>query len=305
MEKICVMMSGLSNISGLGNVARVIAEALEADDRFHLMQHALGGPEISEEFKEGESFAETQIGNKIVKIFSPKGHRDVLGFTKQGFGRNFFIVDFSHPSAVNVNAEIYCELSIPFVMGTTGGDREVLIKTVEQSGNIAVIAPNMAPQIVGFQAMMEYAAKTFPDLFAGYSLQIMESHQASKADTSGTAKAMVKYFNAMGVDFDEGQIKKERNINMQAEEWGVPEKYLSGHGWHTYVLTSPDGKVKFEFTHNVNGRDIYVEGVKKSLFFLEDNNFILPGSIFDMIGVLSTKNQHKIKKESKFVAVNE
>jgi 4-hydroxy-tetrahydrodipicolinate reductase len=54
---------------------------------------------------------------------------------------------------------------MPFVMGTTGGDREKLIQTVRDSTICAVIAPNMAKQIVGIQAMMEYAATTFPGHF--------------------------------------------------------------------------------------------------------------------------------------------
>ena len=74
-----------------------------------------------------------------------------------------------------------------------------MVKTVEASSIPAVIAPNMAKQIVGFQAMMEFAAKEFPNLFKGYSLEIIESHQKGKADTSGTARAMVGCFNQLGV----------------------------------------------------------------------------------------------------------
>ena len=70
---------------------------------------------------------------------------------------------------------------------------------VTAAGLPAVIAPNMAKQIVGLQAMMAYAAENSPGLFTGYSLTVRESHQAGKADTSGTAKAIVGYFNQMGV----------------------------------------------------------------------------------------------------------
>ena len=110
-------------------------------------------------------------------------------------------VDFTHPSAVNTNAEFYCQNDLPFVMGTTGGDREKLEETVRNSNIVAVIAPNMAKQIVAFQAMMQYAANTFPNAFNEYSLEITESHQKGKADTSGTAKAMVGYFNSLGIPF--------------------------------------------------------------------------------------------------------
>lgn len=51
--------------------------------------------------------------------------------------------------------------------------------------------------------MMELMADNFPGVFNGYQLQVVESHQRNKADTSGTAKAVVQSFNEMGVDFKE------------------------------------------------------------------------------------------------------
>ena len=126
-------------------------------------------------------------------------------FTQYPF---FIAVDYTHPSAVNGNALFYAQNNIPFVMGTTGGNREELEQTVNQAAAPAVIAPNMAKQIVGLQAMMTYAAQTFPNLFKGYSLEVKESHQHGKADTSGTAKAMVGYFNELGADFTGQKIQQ-------------------------------------------------------------------------------------------------
>ena len=37
-------------------------------------------------------------------------------------------------------------------------------------------------------------ARDFPGAFAGYKLEVTESHQKTKADTSGTAKAMAPRF---------------------------------------------------------------------------------------------------------------
>jgi len=45
------------------------------------------------------------------------------------------------------NAELYCKVGVPFVMGTTGGDRDLLQKTVEDSKNYAVISPQMGKQV--------------------------------------------------------------------------------------------------------------------------------------------------------------
>ncbi len=68
------------------------------------------------------------------------------------------VVDYTLPSAVNENAAFYCENGLPFVMGTTGGDRDRLIADVAASGNYAVIAPNMGKQIVAFQVGLGSAA---------------------------------------------------------------------------------------------------------------------------------------------------
>jgi len=197
------------------------------------------------------------------------------------------VVDFTVPAAVNRNAELYCNCGIPFVMGTTGGDRDLLKKTVESSKICAVIAPNMAPQIVVFQAMMEYAAKNFPDSFKGYCLRITESHQQGKKDTSGTAKAMVQYFNALGIPFTVDQIIMERNPRVQETSWGVPKNHLGGHAYHRYTLLSEDRTVLFEFRHNVNGRNIYIPGVLRAIRFLDEKvQRGAQGIVFSMTDVL-------------------
>ncbi len=131
-----------------------------------------------------------------------------------------------------------------------------------------MIAPNMAKQIVGFTAMMEFMAQNFPGIFKGYTLTIRESHQKGKADTSGTAKAMVKHFQAMGLDFSEDRIEMERDPQIQKQDWGVPEEHLSGHAYHTYTLLSADKTVQFAFSHNVNGREIYAAGTLDAVVFL-------------------------------------
>ena len=50
---------------------------------------------------------------------------------------------------------------------------------------------------------MELMAQQFPGCFSGYKLAVVESHQRSKVDTSGTAKAVVASLRGLGLDFDE------------------------------------------------------------------------------------------------------
>ncbi len=58
-------------------------------------------------------------------------------------------------------------------------------------------------QVVAFQAAMEILAENFPGAFSGYKLEVTESHQRQKADTSGTAKAIVGSFAKLGTPIQE------------------------------------------------------------------------------------------------------
>ncbi len=280
MEKIQVMMNGIP-----GNVVTTIAGHIQNDPRFELLPYAMTGPEIT---------AETHIlGDTEIRLIRPEDRDDAMEKIKKDFP-DFICIDFTHPTAVNDNAKFYVTHSIPFVMGTTGGDRKKLNETILSGTTPAVIAPNMAKQIVGFQAMMEYAATTFPDLFKDYSLTVRESHQKTKADTSGTAKAMVGYFNRLGIPFTDSDIHQERDPDIQKNQWKIPEQHINGHAWHTYTLTSPDHTVCFEFTHNINGRDIYAQGTMDAAIFLHGKlrgmeGKPAKGQIFTMIDVLKKK----------------
>jgi 4-hydroxy-tetrahydrodipicolinate reductase len=273
MGTVKVMVNGLPGI-----MAGVVARQIVADNRYDLIPHSLTGPEISE--------TEYNFKGLTIRLIQPEARQTALKQTKESEGV-FISVDYTHPSAVNSNAELYCNHGLPFVMGTTGGDRKLLEATVAASSIAAVIAPNMAKQIVGFQAMMAYAAKTVPNLFRSYSLQIKESHQKGKADTSGTAKAMVNYFNALGTPFGADEIVMERDPASQKAEWGIPEEFLTGHGWHTYTLVSDDQTVRFEFSHNVNGREVYGRGTLDAVMYLSEKiKEGARGKVYTMIDVL-------------------
>ncbi len=273
MGRLKLMVNGLP-----GKVATAIARHAIAEETIELIPRSLTGSEIEVD--------SVTVENVPIRLIKPEARQDAVSAIKSSEGP-FICVDFTLPDAVNDNAAFYCRNTIAFVMGTTGGDREKLAQTITRSDTCAVIAPNMAKQIVGFQAMMAYAAENFPDLFKGYTLEITESHQKTKVDTSGTAKAMVGYFNRLGLDFSEGNIVKIRDPQVQKKQLGIPEAYLDGHGWHTYTLTSQDQTVGFSFSHNVNGRDIYAQGTLDACRFLKSKiDAGASGRLFSMIDVL-------------------
>lgn len=273
MTTIPIMINGLP-----GNVARTMAAAAITDERFTLVPFSLTGADIQT--------TSVTVDGVDIELVRPDVRGDKIKEI-QAANPGLVAVDYTHPTAVNANAQFYTANRIPFVMGTTGGDRLLLEETVKQAATPAVISPNMAKQIVGFQAMMEYAAKTFPGLFNGYSLEVKESHQKSKADTSGTAKAVVSCFNGLGADFQVSDIQKIRDPEIQEKDWGIPKEHLGGHGWHTYTLTAEDGSSLFEFKHNINGRDIYVSGTFDAVVFLTQRPAKESKRFFTMIDVMT------------------
>ena len=212
----------------------------------------------------------------------------LAGLREAAGAENVLAIDYTHPSAVNANALFYAENNLPFVMGTTGGDRDKLMDDMVGAKAFAVIAPNMGKQIVAMQAGLEDLATKFPSAFAGYKLEVTESHQKTKADTSGTAKAVIGSLKKLSDDtFD-----LEKDIEMLRDDesslaFGVSKEALNGHAFHTYTLTSADGSVQFELKHNVEGRTVYAEGTADAVKFLATKvGSGMEGQVFSMIDVL-------------------
>ena len=101
----------------------------------------------------------------------PSNDIDLIDSSMQGLS-DIIAIDFTHPSAVNTNALFYIGKNIPFVMGTTGGDRDKLMQDVNNAKLFAVIAPNMAKQIVAMQMALQDLAHRFPASFDGYKLSV-------------------------------------------------------------------------------------------------------------------------------------
>lgn len=190
-----------------GNMGKAVAEAtLRAG--FELVPYTLANSEVATVQKT------IAVGGKQVETVGPERRDAVIAEVKQRYPQ-LVMVDYTMPDVVNEMASFYIKHKIPFVMGTTGGDRAKLTKDVQDAKLYAVIAPNMGKQIVAFQAMFEHAAATFPGAFAGYKLRVIESHQSTKKDTSGTAKAVVASLNDLGLHFDVSQIELVREPKEQ------------------------------------------------------------------------------------------
>lgn len=264
-----------------GKMGRAVLEAAMSAG-LNPVPVALGGPEDAGKILD--------FNGKQIEVHGPSDRESILSSTFKEYP-DLIVVDYTVPAAVNENASLYCKVGVPFVMGTTGGDRELLYKTVADSKVFAVISPQMGKQVVAFLAAMEIMAEQFPGAFSGYDLQVMESHQASKLDVSGTAKSVISCFQKLGASFELEQVQLIRDPKLQVEMVGVPEEHLLGHAFHMYHLTSPDGTVSFEFQHNVCGRSIYAEGTVDAILFLAKKvRSNADKRIYDMIDVLREGN---------------
>ncbi|CAG9465493.1 unnamed protein product [Pedinophyceae sp. YPF-701] len=273
-ENVAIMVNSCTGKMGLAAAEAVVRAGVT------LVPYTLTGEST------GMAVSGTAVSGIPVEVVGAEKRQEAMDDIKREYP-NLLVIDYTLPSAVNDNGSFYAANSVPFVMGTTGGDRERLYDDVGRAGTYAVIAPQMGKQIVAFQAMMKYMADNFPGAFSGYKLEVVESHQKTKADTSGTAKAVVEYMNALGPKFDVSEIQKVRDEDAQLA-MGVPREHLSGHAYHTYRLTSPDGTVGFEFQHNVCGRTVYAEGtVDAALFLAEQVGKNAEQKVYSMLDVLS------------------
>ena len=100
-----------------------------------------------------------------------------------------------------------------------------------------IICPNVNLQMLRFMAMVRQACR----YFKGQTIEITESHQATKKTKPGTA---IYLANQLGVS--ESEIRSERNPERQLKIFGIPNKYLSRHAYHKIAITSPDAEITLE-----------------------------------------------------------
>jgi 4-hydroxy-tetrahydrodipicolinate reductase len=269
MKPIKVMINGLP-----GKMASETVKVFcENKDKFEVMPFSFCGPEITEQAWEN------------IKLICPDDRKSVRKDIDSE--RPFIVVDFTLPDAVMENAGYYCKAGWNFVIGTTGADYSEIERMVAESKVTALAAPNMSIPIILIQSAISYLAESFPNSLDGWNAEIIESHQKGKQDTSGTAKLMVGYLKKLGLHIEVDQIKKIRDPIEQQDKLNIPEKYLSGHGYHTYNLASPDGTVELGFKHNVLGRRTYAVGTAKAVEFLHQQiNMRAKGKVFNMRDVI-------------------
>lgn len=257
-----VFMAGLP-----GKMATAVAEAVVQQADLELLPVAM----TSRRHK----FTYLNIGDRRIQL---------LDYCPNNFPLGRIAVDYTVPQSVVLNAIDYTSLRIPFVMGTSGGNREYLEETVRRSKVCAVIATNMDPQIVRQQMAIDEFAERNTGVFRGATVEITESHQKTKRDVSGTAIAFRAQLEKYGA-LPNGRITSIRDTEAQVA-LGIPDPD-SGHAYHWITVKNPNGQGIYEFNTAVQGRISYVEGTLMAIRFLHRQITLgLEGQVFSMRDVL-------------------
>lgn len=226
-------------INGLpGNMASLVEAALANHPQFKVIATSLTGPRKVTQRYNGKTGFKT--------LFAPPQHYSVIQETAKEWP-DLIAIDFTQPNGVEENVNLYCSNNIPFIMGTTGGNRDILPSLVQNSNISAVIATNMSAPVVMLINMFIFAAENCPNTLKNWEIQIVESHQAKKEDVSGTALTIGEIMKGLGVKFIGAENIRKIRTELEQILTGIPKDALGGHGWHKYQLLSPDRNVMLGF----------------------------------------------------------
>ncbi len=253
-------------LTGFGNVAQVLLKHLRDDPEINVLPFVLAKMDDWDNLQ-WDNARKNNIG--IIYPTDDEHMQSILTNTKKDIG-SFIAIDFTAPVAVIPNSTSYIKTGIPFLIGTTGGNRTLLEEMIRTSDIPAVVAPNMVSQIVMLAGMLKWAGQNYDKPLLGWTLKIKESHQAKKKDPSGTGMAFAKLLIEMGAMIDVTDPKQFDSVRDRegSLKMNVTEEFLDGHGFHTYFLTDPTGTLSINLEHNVLGREAYGPNVVRCVHFL-------------------------------------
>jgi 4-hydroxy-tetrahydrodipicolinate reductase len=115
-----------------------------------------------------------------------------------------------------------------------------------------VLCANTNILMLKFMAMLARSGQQFKD----YDIKLIESHQAAKSSTPGTAVALAQ---TLGLGSD--AIVSVRDPQEQRESLGVPPEHLARHAFHRIVIEDRHTSITLET--RVFGPAPYAEGLTR------------------------------------------
>jgi 4-hydroxy-tetrahydrodipicolinate reductase len=165
------------------------------------------------------------------------------------------VIDFSHPDATVIHADVAAQTGTALVIGTTGlsDAQEALLKTAAQKAPI-VYAANMSVGVNILLALVKQAAER---LSSEWDIEVFETHHHHKIDSpSGTALALGKAAREGrgGGDFvvDREGARNQGDIGYAVQRGGDVV------GEHTVTFFSQGERV--ELGHKASDRSLFAKG---------------------------------------------
>ncbi len=179
------------------------------------------------------------------------------------------IVDFSHPSALDLLLDFAVKRNMPVVVATTGLSKEQKQKLVDISTKIPVFfSANMS---LGINLLIELAKKAAKVLDGNFDIEIVEQHHNQKIDApSGTALAIADGINEVIENtaeyvYDRHSVRKKRQKN----EIGL-HSVRGGTivGKHNVIFAGQDEII--EISHEASSKEVFAVGAVKAAVFMKD-----------------------------------
>jgi 4-hydroxy-tetrahydrodipicolinate reductase len=203
-------------------------------DKINRMQViVVGSGKLASEFLSSHKLGDTYQ----VKAWAEKGQIDLKSIVVHaGSGRELAAV-----------AAFCRKTTSPLIELSKGSDIEIAFHDFP-----VVLCPNANILMLKFMSMLESSG----DLFRGYKISLVESHQATKTSMPGTA---VNLARAMGLMV--GDIRSVRDPSVQRGELHIPNDALARHAYHQIRIE--DGACSLQLESRVYGASPYAEGVSR------------------------------------------
>lgn len=165
-DSIPVMVNGMPGLMALETAMSCLDNGLD------LVPYGFTGPDITTKTMKVQGKLKS-VNVELLKGPGIPGNtaNDIMTKLKIQYP-NLIVIDYTHPSAILNNVECYVSHDADFVMGTTGGDPMKVQEIFNKGTNKAIIAPNMAKQIVALQASLLETSRKYPKSFKNYKLTV-------------------------------------------------------------------------------------------------------------------------------------
>lgn len=175
------------------------------------------------------------------------------------------VIDFSHPDATVVHADVAAQTGTALVIGTTGltDEQEALLKTAAQKTTI-VYAANMSVGVNMLLALVKQAAERLDP--EGWDIEVFETHHHHKIDSpSGTALALGKAAREGRMETVEGGgdfVVDREGARKQGDIGYAVQRGGDVVGEHTVTFFSQGERV--ELGHKATDRSLFAKGALRA-----------------------------------------